>query len=262
MIGIIKKLYGVFQYLSKNGFTQRSSNIAFFLILDGIPLFALVFLVLSRLDVYYQPDMSESIIPKEIGEVFNVIVTSDTSIKGFSVLVFALSATYSTSTLFLQLKAIGSELYNDVAYDRNITLRIVSIITSVIFILFIVTLLILSIISRSILSIILRYSFNTLISSVISFGLLYLLILFINITVPPFKMKLRSLQLGVILSFLYIMIGSYVFSIYVSNYSNYNDLYGAASLIILFILWFYIIAQGLYVGILLNKFLYSRNLKK
>lgn len=258
---IIKKLYEIYEYLSKNNFTQRSSNIAFFLILDGIPLFALVFLVLSQLNVYYQPDISESLIPKEIGEVFNIIVTSDDAIKGFSVIIFSLSATYSTSTLFLQLKGIGSELYNDVSYDRNIGLRVVSIITSIIFILFIITLLILSLLSRSLFAGIFGSGFNWLLSNLASFALLYLLVVFINIVVPPIKINVLKLQAGVLLSLTYILFGSYAFSIYVSNYSNYSDIYGKASLIILFILWFYIIAQGLYVGILLNKWLYSKEQK-
>ncbi len=258
---IIRKLYKIFEYLSKNNFTQRSSNIAFFLILDGIPLFALIFFVLSELNVYYQPDISDSLIPKEISEVFNVIVMSDTSIKGFSVIIFGLSSIYSTSTLFLQLKGIGMELYDDETQERSITLRIVSIITSVIFIIFIVTLLILSIISQTIFGGVFGYTLNSLLSTIVSFGLLYLLVLFINIVVPPIKIGVTKLQLGVLLSFTYILIGSYGFSLYVSNYSNYSDIYGKASLIILFILWFYIIAQGLYIGILLNKWINTKNKK-
>ncbi len=255
---IVKKLYGIFEYLSKNNFTQRSSNIAFFLILDGIPLFALVFLVLSQLNVYYEPDISDNLIPKEISEVFNIILTSDSSIKGFSIFIFSLSATYSTSTLFLQLKGIGSELYDDIVYERNLTLRIVSIITSVVFILFIITLLIVSLLSRSVLGGLFGNNFNWLLSNLASYTLLYLLVVFINIVVPPIKINVFKLQAGVLLSLMYILVGSYAFSIYVSNYSNYSDLYGKASLIILFILWFYIIAQGLYVGILLNKWMNTR----
>ncbi len=69
---------------------------------------------------------------------------------------------------------------------------------------------------------------------------------------PDVKLKLRFINFGTILSSLLILLSTYGFSFYLSNFSSYNKLYGSIGTIIALMLWLYLLALILIFGYEIN----------
>ncbi|MGN5456586.1 ribonuclease [Kurthia sp. 3B1D] len=75
---------------------------------------------------------------------------------------------------------------------------------------------------------------------------------------PNVKMYLRSAIPGAIVSTVCWLVISYVFSIYINNFSNYSATYGSIGGIIILMLWLYITGMVLMIGGLVNAIMQER----
>ncbi|ODS79313.1 MAG: hypothetical protein ABS46_15960 [Cytophagaceae bacterium SCN 52-12] len=69
---------------------------------------------------------------------------------------------------------------------------------------------------------------------------------------PDVKPRLRFINFGTILASLLILLSTYGFSFYLSNFSSYNKLYGSIGTIIALMLWLYLLALILIFGYEVN----------
>ena len=69
---------------------------------------------------------------------------------------------------------------------------------------------------------------------------------------PDVKLKVRFINFGTILASLLILLSTYGFSFYLSNFSSYNKLYGSIGTIIALMLWLYLLALILIFGYEIN----------
>ncbi len=69
---------------------------------------------------------------------------------------------------------------------------------------------------------------------------------------PDVKLRLRFINFGTILASLLILLSTYGFSFYLSNFSSYNKLYGSIGTIIALMLWLYLLALILIFGYEIN----------
>ena len=69
---------------------------------------------------------------------------------------------------------------------------------------------------------------------------------------PDVKPRLRFINFGTILASLLILLSTYGFSFYLSNFSSYNKLYGSIGTIIALMLWLYLLALILIFGYEIN----------
>ena len=96
---------------------------------------------------------------------------------------------------------------------------------------------------------------------IVAFNLLRYLIVFASFVVavsliyhfgPNLKIKWPFFNVGALVASALIIVSTYGFSIYLSNFSSYNKLYGSIGTFIALMLWFYLIALLLIVGFELN----------
>lgn len=85
----------------------------------------------------------------------------------------------------------------------------------------------------------------------IAFMLLYML-------APNVKIKLLSVIPGSIFATVVFLIGSYLFGIYVSNFSNYSKTYGSIAGIIILMFWLYITGFIIIIGAEINAIIHQR----
>ena len=90
-----------------------------------------------------------------------------------------------------------------------------------------------------------------------------LIIIFIIYTVlysvaPYVKTKLRSVLPGALFTSVIWLLGSFLFSWYISNFSNYNKTYGSLASIIILILWLYITSFIIIIGAEINAIIHQR----
>lgn len=88
-------------------------------------------------------------------------------------------------------------------------------------------------------------------------SLLLIFVVFIGIVLvynfaPSGKRKWRFFSPGAILATVLILVSSYLFSYYVSNFNQYNTLYGSIGTLMVIMLWIYINAIVLIIGFELN----------
>lgn len=79
---------------------------------------------------------------------------------------------------------------------------------------------------------------------------------------PDVKLKLRFINFGTILASLLILLSTYGFSFYLSNFSSYNKLYGSIGTIIALMLWLYLLALILIFGYEINVSVQDAKRKK
>ncbi|MGI6752029.1 MAG: YihY/virulence factor BrkB family protein [Anaerovoracaceae bacterium] len=86
----------------------------------------------------------------------------------------------------------------------------------------------------------------------LAMGIFFLGISYIYYTLPTRKWTYRSQIPGAILATGGILIVTWVYSFYISHFSNYNLLYGSLATIVGLLVWFYFIGFVLVVGIVFN----------
>ncbi|MDW8547174.1 YihY/virulence factor BrkB family protein [Staphylococcus pseudoxylosus] len=102
-----------------------------------------------------------------------------------------------------------------------------------------------------------KWVFNTIryvlpvIVVLIAFMVLYTL-------APNVKIKLMSVIPGAIFATIVFLAGSYLFGIYISNFSNYSKTYGSIAGIIILMLWLYITGFIIIIGAEINAIFHQR----
>lgn len=66
------------------------------------------------------------------------------------------------------------------------------------------------------------------------------------------KRKWRWFSWGAVIATIFWLLGSYLFSYYVSNFGNYNEVYGSMGAVIILLMWFYLTAYLILIGAQLN----------
>ena len=222
------KLRNFFILLSN--ISLASAAVCFFLIINGGSTIFLLITILSK-------SININIIPNStLKDIF--LYLSSFNIDLSSSIIAIITSIYSTSTLFkFYLK--GVELITNNPYSKN--KRLISIIFSMFLPLIFLILMILFILLASI----------NLVSILIIYILLYLLFQYILQSFALKNIKLKALYKGILFSFLFTIIFSVSFIIYLDNF-KFKEIYGIFSVLICFIFYIYINIIGLYLGIYYN----------
>src|SRR5699024_1769839 len=90
-----------------------------------------------------------------------------------------------------------------------------------------------------------------------------LIIIFVAFTVlytlaPNVKIKMKSVIPGAIFATIIFLSGSFLFSIYISNFANYSKTYGSIAGIIILMLWLYITGFIIIIGAEINAIIHQR----
>ncbi len=102
----------------------------------------------------------------------------------------------------------------------------------------------------------------SVLATVLTFTLIiavsYVIILFLNKFICPFKLKVKDGLLGSLVSLFIIVLGTIGFILYLKFFANYNAFYGSLSTVVVFMLWAYILMLGLSVGAVVNTLYIKR----
>lgn len=207
-----------------------AAAVCFFLIINGGSAIFLLISILSKIiDINIIPNSS-------LKDIFLYLSTFNINLS--SSIIAIITSIYSTSTLFkFYLK--GVELITKNPYSKN--KRIISIIFSLFLPVIFLILILLFILLASI----------DLFSILVIYILLYLLFQYILQGFALKTINIKALYKGIIFSFLFTIIFSISFIIYLENF-KFKEIYGIFSILIWFIFYLYINIIGLYLGIYCN----------
>ncbi|MCH5211292.1 MAG: YihY/virulence factor BrkB family protein [Oscillospiraceae bacterium] len=270
---ILKKIIDFIYALMADNAGVYAAQASFFLIISVIPLCMLIFsivniflsidqkTILSAVDLY---------IPAQISE-FVTTILNELFYKSSSVPVISITA---VSTLWLASRGIMG-LYMGLSNVYHAPMRnwFVSRFISVIYTLALIATLIVTIIffgfgnkveqflvSRSI---ILSDIFQFLLRGKILIFMAYLTVLFalFYTFLPHRKTSFKKQLPGAAFAAAGWMVFSFIYSIYINNFSNYSYVYGSLTALVFLMLWLYFCMNIFLYGAQINKMIENRNKK-
>ena len=87
----------------------------------------------------------------------------------------------------------------------------------------------------------------------------YIIAICVNFFVTPHSVKFKEINGGALFTTFFWYIVTIGFTIYLNIFTNYKAIYGALTFFIVFMIWIYLLAQGLMIGIILNYYEKDKN---
>lgn len=263
----ILKLYDFCVRMAKDRVGIYTAQASFFIILSIFPFFLLFLNIIGMTSITsqsiinllntYAPDTIKPLLIQIIEELY-------THVSGTAISIAAIVAIWSASKGVLSVM-FGLYEISKIHQNRNYFIsRFISMMYTVLFVFSIIITMVLLVFGNSIfnflisvlpflkeisvLTLILRYLVSFLVLSIF-FVIIY--------KIANFKLTtIRKTLPGAMFSSLGWLVFSYVFSIYIDNFSNMSYMYGSLTAFIILILWIYFCIYILFIGAEINKKLY------
>ncbi|MCI9126251.1 MAG: YihY/virulence factor BrkB family protein [Eubacterium sp.] len=263
----ILKIYDFCVRMAKDRVGIYTAQASFFIILSIFPFFLLFLNIIGMTSITsqsiinllntYAPDTIKPLLIQIIEELY-------THVSGTAISIAAIVAIWSASKGVLSVM-FGLYEISKIHQNRNYFIsRFISMMYTVLFVFSIIITMVLLVFGNSIfnflisvlpflkeisvLTLILRYLVSFLVLSIF-FVIIY--------KIANFKLTtIRKTLPGAMFSSLGWLVFSYVFSIYIDNFSNMSYMYGSLTAFIILILWIYFCIYILFIGAEINKKLY------
>lgn len=246
-------------------------QIAFFLVLALIPLVTLVALVASKFSIPLTEFISglSHNLPKEIADLIAPILSSPGTSSLFSIILGFYIASNGTKSII-----VASNMLFKIDDKDFIKRRVKALIMLVIIVFLFLFMLVVLGYGNTIFELVINY-FNlelpesvmviyNLIRFVAGIFVIYILVNLILTLAPSKRISSRKMSKGALLVTISWVVITFVYSIYVSNFANYNILYSSLANLVILMIWIYLISYTLVVGIAINSenYLYESKLEE
>lgn len=255
---LIKIGFNVWRQFDDPYYTGFAAQIAYFFFMASVPTIILLSQLLGLFDVSLDTikDWLNVHVDSNLSS-FVMGLFSATSVRFTNVIMFVV-ALWSASSLEFSLGRLESHILTNGTYRfRFWSERFKALPTALVSITAIAFSLGIYIYGESILERILSRSnltrFLIALRIPIAAGLFFLMILMSYYILPRIKVPIRTLLPGTIVSWIGIMIVTFIYSIYSAYIAHYNIIYGAFANIVALMLWFYLISWVLCIGMMFNK---------
>lgn len=245
-------------------------QLAFFLLLSIIPLFALIGVIAAKFNISIESIINNlsNNMPKEVSD-FLLDITKGKSIN-INVVIFCISA-FILASNGPNSMIVGSNILYKIDNKDKLNRRIKAIfMTVVLVILFLFVLLvpafgdqILRLIKESINNKSINRTVGTLYSILkypISIFIIYFFIKLLYVMAPDKHILSRTTTPGAMFTTIGWIISTEIYSFYVREFAYYNILYGSVANLIILFLWIYILSYIFVLGMALNATNYQKNI--
>ncbi len=269
----MKRLWKAIKYfgrkVSANRMGAYSAQTAFFMFLSLIPLVMLLLTMLSKFGTTSEEIISnvQNVAPNFLLRFLNIYLDEIIDVGSISVtIVSAVVLLWSASRGVFAIIGGLNSVY-EVKEKRNFfVLRLLAILYTVAFIAMMLIALLLMVFGNAIGEYV--YSVMTdlkglvyIISSlrfIIGFVMLVLFFMLVYKTLPGAKVRFAEQIPGAVISSAGWVAFSILFSFYIDNFSNYSNIYGSLTIIIVLLLWLYGCMYIMFIGAEVNFILSSK----
>ncbi len=262
----------LFKVLRRSEMVILPGNVSFFLCLAIIPTFGLISYGASilNLSVDFLYNFLSSSFSKEIANlVLGVNLSNDAGIHFFITIIAGLYIASNGADSII----IASNTIYGIENKHWLKRRLKAMGLSFLFILLLTFMLIVPVFGNIIVDLIKEVNLNITITNNIAYvfnllkGPLSWLFIFFVIRViyalaPDKKRKERVINYGALFTTICFIIGTKVYSLYVTNYASYGVLYGGLASIVVLMIWIYYLSLVFTIGIALNSQKDENNLLK
>lgn len=252
----------IFKLLLKPEMRILPGQLAFFLVMTLIPMFALVATLAAALSLSTDV-IREAIslsVPKQIADLLNGIINSNGI--NFNIIVFYFSAILLASNGAYSMINTSNEIYK--IKPRNIiSRRIKAIVMTFLLVGLFLFLIAVPVFGSTLFDIIIHATGNNTIVQIIQSVLriikypLIVIILFVNIKLmyviaPDQEIPAKTTNKGSIFTTICWILATEIFSFYISTFARYDIFYGSISNILVLLLWVYLLSYIFVFGMVVN----------
>ena len=262
----------IFKLLMKPEMRILPGQLAFFIVITIIPLFALIATFAAALSISTETIRIaiSSSVPQGIAKIINGIITGDGI--NFNIIVFYFSAFLLASNGCYSMINTSNEIYK--VEPKNMLSRRVKAISMTFMLVGLILFLILVPVFGSTLFNIIRtaagsgesVTFFQKLLIIFKYPLI-LLILFINIRsmyiiAPDRDIPAKTTNIGSIFTTLGWILATEIFAFYIDRFARYDVFYGSISNILVLLLWVYLLAYIYVFGMVINASEYKNQMKE
>ena len=259
----IKSVFkNLLEIIGKNEMRILPGNLAFFLVLSVVPIITLVGFIASffNIDLNMIINAMQNTFPKEVSELLIPFISGkgiDINV-GISMITGFIIASNGAHSIIVA----SNTLYN-IPNDDYLKRRIKAfLMTFLLVILFIFVVVVLAFGNHILAAILNLGIFKNIISTIypvfvyakwpIAYFLIFFLLKVLFTMAPDKRIPSRFVNKGVRFATLGWMLATAIYSFYVNHFANYDIFYGGLSNIIILMIWIYILAYILVLGIAIN----------
>ena len=238
-----------YKRLMKKSYSTLSGSIAFFLIINGGSIAYLVLFIANLFNFEFK--VNNSTINQFLSNIESKIDYSN----NFFTIFFIITSIYGASSLFFHLLRTGEMIYEEINDKFTIIRRFTAVIFLAATIFIIELFFILLVLGNNIFD---NFFWHVL-KYIILLFIPYVISICINFFVTPHSVKFKEINKGASFTTLFWYIVTIGFTIYLHIFTNYKAIYGALTFFIVFMIWIYLLAQGLIIGIIINYYEKEKN---
>ncbi len=252
----------VFQMIKKPEMRILPGQLAFFLLLSIIPLFAIIAVIASQfsLSIEWLIQAINENLPQEVADFIIEII--DGKNLNINVVIFCVSG-FILASNGPHSMIIASNLLYKVKDKEFLTRRIKSIFMTIILIMLFIFMLAVPAFGDRIVAFIVDFIPNIQIGTAVQTGysilkyptsllIIYFLVKILYTMAPDTTIKSRDTTTGAIFTTVGWIIATEIFSFYISYFARYNLLYGSVANLLVLFLWLYLLSYIFVLGMALN----------
>ena len=259
----------IFKYLMKPEMRILPGQLAFFLVVSIIPLFAMIVTMAAALSIsteVIRVAINESV-PSVVADFLNGIIRGDGI--NFNIIIFYFSAFILASNGTYSMINTSNEIYK-VEPNSFFSRRLKAIVMIFILMGLFLFLLAVPVFGSTISEIIVQLTGNTnlvmvirKILSVLKYPII-LIILFINIKLmyviaPDEKIPSKTTNKGALFTTILWVLSTEIFAFYIEQFASYDIFYGSISNILVLLLWVYLLSYIFVLGMIINASSYKED---
>lgn len=240
-----------YRFLSLKKYSTIAGTLVFFLVMSIVPLTFWLTLLIGKLPISANQILSLSVF-ESVEKVFAYIQKeAQTATTGVSV-VLLITSLYSATTLFYQMRRSGELVYDFQSKKMGLRLRLGAIILMFIVMFSVAFILLLFAFATVLFSRVLTPFWEAVADYTLLSVLALMLVFILNMYICPYKAPIKYFIPGTIFTVLAWVVAVVGFGVYL-KVSNLNRLYGALSVIIVFMLWLYVMMNCFIIGVIINS---------
>lgn len=232
-------------------YTTVAGTLVFFLIMSIMPFAFLLTLLIGKLPIDMERVLALSVFDSVKEVLLYVKREAEAATASISVILL-LTTVYSSSTLFYQMRKSGEIIYDYRRKKRNWKIRIGAfLLLTIVMAMFLAFFIVLAF-GGFLLAGILPEIIEKTLDYLLLIAWAFLLVLLLNMYICPYKRKMQDFIFGTMITVILWAVAIFGFSVYV-QIGNMGKLYGALSIIIVFLLWLYVLMIGFIIGVIINS---------
>lgn len=267
LLHYLKRLFSI---IRKPEFKVLPGQVAYFIVLSLIPLMSLIGIIASKFSVSITDivNIFNGVLPKEILDFIVPALNSPSFGAGLSV-VFGFFIASNSMTSFI----LASNMLFKIEDGNYFLRRLKAIFMLIVFIFLLLFVIVVMTYGTNIIDFIYSLAFKESAPKVLTevfllckwtvgIIVMYFMMKIIFTMAPNADIPSRAMSKGAVFTTIAWLVATYLFSLYVNNFSNYNLFYSSLANLVILMIWIYILSYSLVIGIAINSDAYLSSLDK